>query len=1311
MLTFNHMLKFVTGTLAASLMMASQAVTMSQTPLLTQAGSVVPNMMLIFDDSGSMVSQSLYQYGGTAGGYGMTGPGGAVKLADCSGTLDINNTCIYQPFVPVATPIYPTFSSSQNYANGAYVKSPLDSNIYVCTRSNRNGACSASTIDPSIDTLARWDPYVPPSASIPYYELSPDVNRLHYDPRVRYRLRLKSDGTTTTAASPVSSLDFYVFLYQQSNLPAVWGGTSGENNPTLLSSYFSNYTPATALLDPDPSTVKTNSYPNCVGKTVCPSSGAGPFPKFLNRTDCNGGAPGGSCSLAEEQQNYANWKKFHSNRLDLVKTGLGYAFQDVIGNLRIGWSVFSDLGNTGFGAGTPVTVLGSNGSGVALLDQTRKNTFYDWLYSRDATSDTPTRESLIAVGKYFSRADSFGPWADTPDPTSKGLSTPSTSGSDTAASRLAHASCRRSYALLTTDGYYNDYAPALEDTDYTAITAITGYKPDNTALPPFNYDGRKKPYAQASSYTSLADIAMKYWITDLRTDLRNNVPTSVNNESFWQNLGFYAVGLGINGTLTQTQATLDSITSGTISWPSPPSGGNAATTIDDMWHATVNARGRMLSAKDADALSDGVEGMLAEITKIESSQSGVAASTLSLNTSTKKYTPNYTTGTWTGNVLASQLDPSSGAEKCIQWRVTGSWLTDPTDATKKHWYLGGQLDGTPDLAPCSGAPTSFSGITYSGRNIYAWNGSAMGSFDSSNSYVTSSTTGVASASGVIASANLVNYLRGDQSKEDILDARGQISTTNVYRARQFILGDIVNSTPTFIQGALNMNYDKLPVGTFGQASYSAFLTAKAARAEGVLFAGSNDGMLHGFRDSTGAEVFAFVPRAVMPKMSQLASRSYNHQYYVDGTTIEADACLTGGSSCTTWTNMLLGSAGAGAKTVFALDVTNPTSMTAASVMWEITTASSGFANLGHLLTDVQTGVTPSGDWVAVFGNGYNGADGVAHLYVANLKTGALIRDISTGASGGNGLGGVRLVRDANQRIIGAYAGDLMGNLWKFDLSNTNSSSWGLGLSGSPLYAAGSGKPITAPPAVVTHPNGGVVVSFGTGKLFETTDTATTSTQTLYGLWDSVAFGSTSTPAGVVQTGTSKLVQQSISAAITGTNIITNADLTTTSTTINYYSVSRNPVDWTTKRGWYIDLPNTGQRVTNPIEALVGSIVAIDTVSPANVSTNPCVQTGTGKAWNYVIDAVTGSGPSAAIFDTNGSRTVTSADLLVSGYENSADGRTRYIKNDAQSTPTSTAFTPLSTQQLPQTNISCIVSGTCATVTGVVRRSWRQLFLR
>jgi type IV pilus assembly protein PilY1 len=863
--------------------------------------------------------------------------------------------------------------------------------------------------------------------------------------------------------------------------------------------------------------------------------------------------------------------------------------------------------------------------------------------------------------------------------------------------------------MMLTDGYYNGVNPGTgsvssggtNDADAKSITTITGTTPAGAALS-FSYNGSTKPYAKSSTTGEIADIAMHYWVTDLRPDLLNNVPKSVstvspylNNDSFWQNMGFYAITLGIDGTLPQTNATLDAIVAGSKTWPNPPSGGNDNKTVDDLWHATVNARGRLLNAKNADELSDGVEGMLAEINKVASSQSGVATSAPDIKVISEgysyKYTPSYTTGSWIGNVASYKLDPTSSAATCINWQVEGSIVT-----------LGdtnvGALQPLPRCAyvtsgVTSGVNTTYNGIAASGsRAIVAWNTSGYGNFDSNNSFVTGKIPGGTTTA-------LIDYLRGDRTNE-------APNGTAKYRPRERVLGDIVNSMPTFIKGVLNSRFDQLPAGTPGKDTYIAFLATKAAR-EGVLFTGANDGMLHGFRDGKsdvdssgkptgtgftdgGKEVFAFVPRAALPTMNQLASKGYDHLYFVDGPTVEADAFLPSVAlGISTWTNMLLGTTGAGSTSMYAINVDNPTALTASSVRWEITPTdrsygstlytSADYKDLGNILSDVQTGITMDNRWVAVFGNGYHGTgDTMAHLYIADLATGAMIAKITAGSDTNNGLGGVILVKDSKQRIIGAYAGDLKGSMWKFDLSGTSSSDWRVGLGGSPLFKTTTTpiKPITAAPTLVAHPKGGAMVVFGTGKLFDAVpdDRNNTDTESVYGVWDSEPFGSTSTPAEVAQIAQidrTNLVQQTITT--------TPFKGGTATLPQDYFAVSNNTVDFSTtpvlatnnKRGWYMNLTQTtGQRAIYPITTLIGRYAAVDTMAPVTaVSSNPCTVVGQGKAWNYAIDMITGGGAGATdpIFDTNGDGVVDSKDALVSGYENLADGRTRYVKNDTRST--------------------------------------------
>lgn len=1072
---------------------------------------------------------------------------------------------------------------------------------------------------------------------------SPDVNRLAYDPRVRYLPRVDYKGNAEEVNAPTKGNDAWRVYFRNSTVSvACPSGAYTTGTLVDLACYHNPYTPPSNLLATGASVI---AYPI--------QSANVNYPKFLKRTDCV--ADTRHCTYTEEGQNHANWKKWYSTRGLMATTGIGAAFQPLKGNaIRLGWSTIKNLNNDSvLDRGVSNFDAGSSSGGT-------KDLFFTWLYSRNFGSGTPNLPAIDKVGKYYERTDSDGPWSSIPDPDSTGIeSLAKADGPGKAELPKDHASCRRSYSMLITDGYSNSGVPTTagnsDNTEFSISPAVGN---------PFKYTPAA-PYNDNASDT-MADLAMHYWGRDLRT-LANRVPTisstTTDNPSTWQNVSFYAVTLGIDGTLPQTTATLAAIKGGTP-WPTPVE--SQPTTIDDIWHATINGRGELLNANNGSELTAGLSQMFETIAGTPQTLSGVAVSTTFLKNGTRKYKPEYIPGTWSGKLSAIELNPTTGNDLV---------------PTNTFWQVekGVDTNGDPiSLIPAAGS-----------RNIVTWTGTSAAAFTSANTAL---------------SADIVNYVRGDPVKE-------QRKPGGTYRNRTAKLGDIVNSSPAYILDNVDLNYEKL-----GFNNYRAFVASKVARPEGVLFVGANDGMLHAFRNSNGVEIFAFVPKAVWDKLSKLTEPSttagYAHQYYVDGPNTETDAYLD-----SAWANVLLGTTGAGAKAVYALNVTNPTAMDASKVMWEINSQSAGFGSLGHVLSDVQAGkvaavgTQANDDWVAVFGNGFDSAGGKASLFVVNLKTGALLKEIVADASGSNGLGGVRVVRDATQRIIGAYAGDLKGNLWKFDLTGTDNSNWKVGLSGSALYAATSTRPITATPSVVPHPSGGYVVNFGTGKFIETTDTtAPFVTQRLYGIWDKQAFGLATTPAGASVTGTAPLQQQTISTV-------------TVSSGVNYYQVSANPVGWgdglsSGKRGWYIDLPNSGQRVAYPVERLFeksgSTSILASTISPvSSAATDLCVQSGSGSGWVYLVDGLTGSGSTLPTFDTNGDGIVDSLDPVVSGYQDPVDGRPTTISTGPDTGCIVTAQNTCVKFQLKCGQVgqpACPPTPT-PTSLSIKKREWRQLFMR
>ncbi len=1077
---------------------------------------------------------------------------------------------------------------------------------------------------------------------------------------------------------------------------------TGETTPTALSNYFNpSYTPdggsplatgATAL-----------TYPNTA------SSSTANYPKFRNRTDCGATA----CSWAQELQNYANWKAYHRTRLDLAKTGIGLAFQPLNPTFRLGWGTINNLESSS-----------QLDAGVRRYDATTQSSFLTWLYGLSAPGNTPNRIALNKVGQYFQRADDGGPWATTPP-----ISAPA-SVTSSAAENTSHASCRRSYALLMTDGYYNE-SFSIADVDTSTGTTIT--EPTSYTYTPIGpYSDNTAGTARANTF---ADVAMKYWVNDLRPNIKNNVKTVTGDDAYWQHLNFYAIGLGINGTMDATDPQiLKSLTGNlssppyrTLDWPTPSA--DDPTAIDDMWHATVNGHGKLLSAKSTSELNTAVSQMMADVSGNEGTQSGVAVSTASLTKDTKKYTPSYTPVTWNGNVTAYTLDATSGNQTGIAWQVETLASTDPITGVKTYSSI---------------IPSAAS------RNIYVGNGATSGTRAVPFTYSAMNSAGLGSLMTGTVTSNLIDFLRGDATNED--SSTTSSSTTAIYRSRTTRLGDIVNSTPVFVKSTVDLSYEKLPTATAGQGTYRAFVDGTGAtpsggkkqRAEGVLFVGANDGMLHAFRDGTynpttgavvnagGVETFAYVPKALLPTLNQLADKTYVHRYYVDGPNIETDAYFTSGTP--RWANLVLGTTGAGAgvassagtsprTAVYAVDVTSlntsTTSLNASSVLWEVSSSDANFSELGYVLTDVQAGPTLDGSWVAIFGNGYESKSCQARLYVVNLETGARIREINTGAgncsTAKNGLGGVRVVRNANQQIIGVYAGDLLGNLWKFNLNSSSSASWGVDLGGNALFTAGATQPITAAPALVTLssasvPAGGYMVVAGTGKFYEVSDITNTTQQSLYGIWDPVAFGATTIPSGTALTNKTLLVQQTIGAAQVAPNGNT------------YFALSTNAVDYVGKtspmvvpprRGWYINFPNAGQRLVYPLDLLSDRYAVADTISPSNVSLDPCSQANGGTGYLYLMDALTGAGPTVQILDTNGDGNIDSADLLVSGLEGKADGRNVSLLGDKNASRTTYVNVSGGSPGGTKISISCILTGTCLTTSPpkIKSREWRQLFMR
>lgn len=461
------------------------------------------------------------------------------------------------------------------------------------------------------------------------------------------------------------------------------------------------------------------------------------------------------------------------------------------------------------------------------------------------------------------------------------------------------------------------------------------------------------------------------------------------------------------------------------------------------------------------------------------------------------------------------------------------------------------------------------------------------------------------------------FLRGERGEEG---AR--------FRQRGAVLGDIVNSAPLRVGPPAHKAglLDRLE-GDPGARSYSAFKAARATRAS-MIYVGANDGMLHAFDASSGDEVFAFVPSAVILAMGRLADPTYGgeqHRYFVDGPLIAEDVYFDGA-----WHSVLVGSLGAGGRALFALDVSDPQRP---RLLWEID-ASERFADLGFGLPRPALVRLADGRWVLLAANGYGSRDEHAALYLIDIRSGRLLQALPVSDHSGapNGLSSPRAVDADGDGIADyAYAGDLRGNLWRFELRD-GAAQARVSFAGRPLFAARDAssrpQPISAAPRVIRHPTGaGWLVLVGTGKFFEATDLMLEGGMSLYGIWDRQT------------TGTAALSTPHITRTELQRQVLGRED------GAGRRSLSRQPVTWQVEDdpearvkqwGWYLDLPEPGERVVAD-PAGSGWLAFFSTLAPNAV---PCTDVVSRL---LAIDPRTGGAPQVDALDANRDGSVDLAD--------------------------------------------------------------------
>lgn len=689
--------------------------------------------------------------------------------------------------------------------------------------------------------------------------------------------------------------------------------------------------------------------------------------------------------------------------------------------------------------------------------------------------------------------------------------------------------CQKNFGVLFTDGFSNQWDPPSE------VGNADGAADSDLA----------GTFLGDSVSGTMADIAYHFYSRNLRPDLAPDLvptPTGCNQTNPPLDLdcnddphmNFFSVllgGVGLEYRVDEA-ATADPYTNNP-DWPTNFPTRNPAA-IDDIWHGTLNARGQTFSADRPQDLIDAFTALLAEVASAIQPV-GVSATSTRLDQDSLFYEAELDSTAWSGDLKAKEAG-------------TGDTV----------WTASNSVPG------------------YLDRDIYTYDPSS-GQGKVFNTTLNSQVTGRIFSVTTIADATndqVINYLRGDRSNEQ--------QNGGDLRNRDGVLGDIANSRPQF-SGPRNEGWGRL------DASYIDYIAEggpKDSRTPLVLV-GANDGMMHAFDAESGAEEFAFVPAGVHSTLPELADPAYSHNFYVDGQIRVADAKIGGG-----WKTVAVGGLGGGGKGVYALDITNPGTFGSGDVLWEITPEDHD--EIGHVFGQPVVTRLENGTWVAIFGNGYNSVSGQPYLFVVDLASGSVLHKVAVGDADGNGLSGVAAFLDPVTRlhVSRIYAGDLDGNMWRFDFRSSSPSA---AFSGSPLITDSGNRSIASAPSLAENPGGGLMVYFGTGKLIEPDDRLAGASEydRFYAVRDRESrFSNTNAleAAAMSESG--------------GERVITGADVTGDSD------------------GWFLDLGTsspTGERVLSRPEIVFGTLV-FTTFEP---SEDPCAAGGQRRI--YILDALTAAG--------------------------------------------------------------------------------------
>lgn len=935
----------------------------------------------------------------------------------------------------------------------------------------------------------------------------------------------------------------------------------------------------------------------------------------------------------EEKQNFANWYSFYRTRNLAVASASTLAFAQLSGEVRVAWQALNrcddfDTNCTGW-TGTRYD------SRLDRFSEDHREDFYDWLSRLPASGGTPLRSALVRSGEMFKENRAYREEPSNRYDTKRlecrqNFAVVMTDGiwnGNVGAVGNVDGSSR----TLPDGTTYTPIAP-YDDDDWNSLADIafhywaTDLRPDLDDHPTLAYlpvSGNETIEYDDPSTGANPDA------TTTLTEYQN----PRNDPATWQHMVTFTVGVGLTDWLTLGNRLWEGDTyaggykafaTDYAQWPNTYD--NAApANVYDLWHAALNSRGQFFSVESPDEIVDAFKTIIQRVQARRGSASALSLNSGSVSSETQFYQALFDSSDWSGSLWSRPISDGHANLTCTT-EARGEICPTAWDAA--CGLTGGR---------CEATGATMTALDWdSERQIITYDGSQGVAFRWSDDLTAAQKAYLEDGDGSVYGQARLDFLRGDRGCEEgnnkscAYDLNGDSvldAADKQLRARASLLGDIVNSTPLFIgppdklywEGAdwkdvLHSDTNQPENGA--AQTYQAFADANKTRLN-LVAVGANDGMLHLFRagrfDSSGQfdnslndgrEVLAYVPTAVYPNLARLSDPGYKsqnlHKYFVDGKLEATDAYFDGA-----WHTVLVGGLGAGGQAIFALDVTDPGRFSEANaddiVLWEFTDAYDDGtytgADLGYTYGQPHVVRLHNGRWGVIVGNGYNNtaadgavsATGNAVLYVLDLETGTVLAKLDTGVgvsasySGGrpNGLAEITPV-DLDGDVITdyVYAGDLFGNVWRFDLTATDPTQWKVDDYGTdaptPLFVATDTstppkrQPITTSVLVDKHPRGiqyGGMVYFGTGKYFETTDGSAdlTTNHTMYGVQDSYfpAFNiGLSDPDRDANHNLDRgdLTEQKI-----------ESDFDNPLSGERQRILSNYQVDYTTSDGWYVDL--------------------------------------------------------------------------------------------------------------------------------------------